>query len=126
MIVVDTSALIDCFTGKRAAFPRLREFVHRGDRIALPAIVLYEWWRGPRSNEELRTQELVLPSGHAIPFGLDEAAISARLYRSVKRGRGREMDLAIAACAISWNAELWTINRKDFADIPDLRLVKSE
>jgi predicted nucleic acid-binding protein len=32
------------------------------------------------------------------------------------------MDLAIAACAIIRDAELWTLNRGGFKDIPGLRL----
>jgi predicted nucleic acid-binding protein len=32
------------------------------------------------------------------------------------------MDLAIAACAIRREAELWTLNGADFKDIPGLRL----
>ena len=51
-----------------------------------------------------------------------EAATAARLYQSVKRPRGREVDLAIAACAIAWEARLWTLNRNDFKDIPGLEL----
>jgi len=35
---------------------------------------------------------------------------------------GREADIAIAACAIVREAELWTLNRADFRDIPNLRL----
>ncbi len=49
--------------------------------------------------------------------------MSAKLYRSVSRARGREVDLAIAACAIVNNAFVWTLNSKDFADIPNLRLL---
>jgi predicted nucleic acid-binding protein len=32
------------------------------------------------------------------------------------------VDLAIAACAITWDAELWTLNLGDFADIPGLKV----
>lgn len=32
------------------------------------------------------------------------------------------MDIAIAACAIVRDAELWTLNPADFRDIPGLRL----
>jgi predicted nucleic acid-binding protein len=38
------------------------------------------------------------------------------------RARGREIEIAIAACAMSWHASLWTLNPDDFADIPGLRL----
>ena len=34
----------------------------------------------------------------------------------------REIDLAIAPCAISWDASLWTLNPEGFVDIPGLRL----
>ena len=83
---------------------------------------MYEWLRGPRLTEELAAQEALFPSDSAIPFGFAEAAVSAQLYRSVRRPRGREIDLAIAAYAISRQAELWTLNASDFADIPGLRL----
>ena len=36
---------------------------------------------------------------------------------------GREMDIAIAACAIVNAASLWTLNPGDFPDIPGLTLV---
>jgi len=88
----------------------------------LPSIVLYEWLRGTRLAEELAAQEALFPSQSAIPFGFPEAALSAKLYQSVRRPRGREIDLAIAACAMVRQAELWTLNSADFADIPGLRL----
>ena len=58
----------------------------------------------------------------AIALGADDAARAARLYKEVAWPRGREIDLAIAACAISHGASLWTLNRSDFSDIPDLVL----
>jgi predicted nucleic acid-binding protein len=39
------------------------------------------------------------------------------------RGRGREIDPAIAAVAIVREAGLWTLNTADFKDIPGLQLV---
>lgn len=71
---------------------------------------------------ELVAQEGLFPAEQAIPFGHEEAKIAAELYRQVKRPRGRELDLAIAACAIEWKADLWTLNRADFSDIPGLKL----
>jgi len=122
VILLDTSLLVDSLTGPRHSAAILFGLVDRGERIALPALVLYEWLRGPRTPEELAIQEVLFPSASALPFGPEEAALSARLYRSVSRARSRSIDIAVAACAIRHQAELWTLNVADFADIPGLRL----
>lgn len=122
MIVLDTSVLVDSMTGARRSAGRLREAVLSGERLLVPTLVLYEWLRGPRTSQEISDQEALLPADSAIPFGGEEARAAARLYRSVRRPRARETDLAIAACAISREASLWTLNRADFADIPGLQL----
>lgn len=122
MIVLDTSVLVDSLTGEKTSAPALRRVIERGERIVIPALAVYEWLRGPRLPEELAAQEFLFPKERVIVFGLEEAAASARLYGLARRPRGREMDLAIAACAIVRDAELWTLNRADFKDIPGLRL----
>jgi len=122
VIVLDTSVLIDSLCGARRSAPLLRAAIEEGERIVLPALVLYEWLRGPRVAAEVAAQEALFPAEAAIPFGPAEAAVSADLYRSLRRSRGREIDLAIAACAIARDAVLWTLNTGDFADIPKLRL----
>lgn len=125
MIVVDTSALIDSLSGPRHSADRLRDLIGQGERLVLPALVLYEWRRGPRLKEELAAQEALLPSESALTFGPTEATIAASLYRQLSRPRGREIDLAIAAHALVLDADLWTLNAADFADVPELRLVAS-
>jgi predicted nucleic acid-binding protein len=70
----------------------------------------------------LETQETLFPSDSAVPFDADDARLAAKLYKSVKRGRTREADLAIAACAIRHGAAIWTLNPTDFSDIPGLKL----
>lgn len=122
MILLHTSVLIDALTGGRRSAPALRDVIQSGERVAIPSLVLYEWQRGPRRTEELAAQEALWPSGTAIAFGPAEAAAAATLYRSVRAPRGREIDLAIAACAIAWNAALWTLNNKDFRSVPGLAL----
>ena len=123
MIIVDTSALIDALTGPKRSAAKLRSLIEAGERLTTPTLVLYEWWRGPRNEQELRAQEALLPTGKAVKFGAEEAKVAARLYGDVSRPRGRELDLAIAACAITHEAALWSLNREDFADIPGLSLV---
>jgi predicted nucleic acid-binding protein len=117
---LDTSVLVDSLAGPQRSLAALRRLIDRGERLLVPALVLYEWLRGPRTSRELADQDALFPAETAVPFGPREAAIAADLYRAVKRPRGREVDLAIAACALAWGADLWTLNRDDFKDIPGL------
>ena len=121
---VDTSALVDALTGPRRSLDVLIGLAEQGHRLSLSAIVLYEWLRGPRTRAELAVQEDLFPRARAVPFGAEQAAIAARLYRTVKRPRGREIDLAVAACALHDGAALWTLNRADFRDIQELTLIR--
>ncbi len=122
MIHLDTSVLIEALSGAQRSARDLRVMLETGERVALSTLVLYEWLRGPRVAAELAAQEALFPRESAVPFGTAEAALAADLYRRLPRARGREVDLAVAACAITHDAVLWTLNPEDFADIADLRL----
>ena len=121
-IHLDTSVLVDALTGSRRSFVLLERAVAAGHVIATSTLVMYEWQRGPRTDDELADQEALLPAASAREFGPSEAATSARVYRTLKRARGRDMDIAIAACAIEHGARLWTLNPDDFVDLPGLSL----
>ena len=123
MIHLDTSVLIDALTGPRRSAPQLRDWIDRRERILVSTLVLCEWLRGPRRPEEIEAQEALFPRAAALAFGPDEAALAADLYRAVRRPRGREIDLAVAACTLTHGAALWTLNPEDFRDIPSVRLV---
>ena len=122
MIVLDTSVLVDALTGPRRSAPALRRAIADGERILLPSLVLFEWLRGPRRAEELAAQEALFPASAAVLFGPAEAARAAQLYFQLPRPRGREIDLAIAACALILDARLWTLNPRDFRDLAGLQL----
>ena len=122
MIALDTSVLIDALSGGGPTARGLRSALAGGERVVLPTLVLYEWLRGPRTAAELEARARLFPDAEALTFGPEEAALAARLYQEVRRPRGRELNLAIAACALSWNASLWTLNPRDFQDVPGLRL----
>lgn len=122
MIVVDTSILIDALTGPRRSAEAWRDAVDAGERMLLPALVLYEWLRGPRIPEELAAQDALLPADAALPFGAAEAAVATELYRAVEEPRGREVDIAIAAHALARDAPVWTLNVADFEDLPGVGL----
>jgi len=122
MIHLDTSVLIDALTGQRRSLDSLRELLESPEPVSMSCIVLYEWLRGPRLKEEIEVQEALFPRANAVPFGFTEAQIASRLYKTVKRPRGREAELAIAACALCDGAALWTLNVNDFSDVPALTL----
>lgn len=124
MIFLDTSVLIEHFTGHPATPRPIRDLLETGERVLLPSVVLYEWLRGDRRPEEVAAQENLFPAESAVPFGPFEARLAADLYRLVPRARSRAADLAIAACALVAGASLWTLNERDFADIPGLRLYR--
>jgi len=101
----------------------MTELIDSGERLVIPTVVLYEWLRGPRLTQELDVCEELFPQAQAVVFGLAEAKVAARLYQELRRARGREIDLAIAATAITRDAALWTLNRDDFRDIANLTLI---
>src|SRR5262245_32583947 len=100
----------------------LIRLTERGERLIVSTIVLYEWLRGPRTLAELTAQEELFPREGAVSFSAEEAAVAARLYSGLKRPRGREIDIAVAACTIVHGGTLWTLNPQDFRDIPGLRM----
>jgi predicted nucleic acid-binding protein len=120
--LLDTSVLVEVFRPSSVASAQLRAAVRDGERLAVCTPVLYEWLRGPRRPEEIAAQDAILPSADAWPFGPAEAILAAELYRRVRSPRQREIDLAIAACALVRSARLWTLNPADFGDIPGLTL----
>jgi predicted nucleic acid-binding protein len=123
MIHLDTSALVDALSGPKRQAARLRALIEQGERVTFSTLVLYEWLRGPRKREELAAQEALFPREAAVQFGPAEAALAAAWYRAIPRARGREIDLAIAACAATHDAALWTLNRDDFRDVPKVSLL---
>jgi predicted nucleic acid-binding protein len=125
VIHLDTSFLIDALTGPRRSMPALRQAVADGIRLGVSALVLFEWRRGPRTGTELAIEAVLIDPGTIASFGEEEARLAADLYGRVKRPRGREIDLAIAACAIGQGAQLWTLNPADFRDVPGLELYRS-
>jgi predicted nucleic acid-binding protein len=124
VIVIDTSVLVDSLTGNKRLQPAVRKTISSGEQLNFPSLVLYEWLRGPRVPAEHAALRDLMTQESVISFGPEEARIAAELYRLVPRPRSREIDLGIAACAISREAPLWTLNPRDFADIPELKLYR--
>jgi predicted nucleic acid-binding protein len=78
VIVIDTSVLVDALTGLKRSGSKIRSALAEDETILLPALVLYEWLRGPRIAEELALQESLFPAKSAIPFDTEEATSQRR------------------------------------------------
>jgi predicted nucleic acid-binding protein len=122
LIHVDTSVLVDAFTGPRRSLAPLETATINGEVVSFCSIVLYEWLRGPRTEDEVETVRAFFETDRLATFGERDARTAAALFRQLKRARQRQADLAIAACAIEEGAALWTLNAADFDDVPGLRL----
>ena len=122
LIHLDTSLLIDAFTGSRRSLAAVRTATARRDSITFSTIVLYEWLRGPRTDVETSAVATFFAGDLLAAFGVREAERAAALYRRIRGARQRQADLAIAACAIQHGAVLWTLNPVDFEDVPGLTL----
>ena len=88
LIHLDTSVLVDAFTGDRRSLSRVRAATARGDVIAFCTVVLYEWLRGPRTTDEKQAVEAFVDLDLLPAFGRREAERAADLYRAL-RGRFR-------------------------------------
>jgi predicted nucleic acid-binding protein len=122
VILVDTTVLVAAFAGQASLQPVYRRVLIERHRLVTSTLVLYEWLRGPRNTDELAAVRFAFPPAKTLSFGLEEAARAAELYRTVSQPRRRETDLAIAATALVWEADLWTLNPGDFRDLPGLKL----
>jgi predicted nucleic acid-binding protein len=121
MIVhLDTSVLIEALAPTDRDL--LDQAILQDDQLVVSTLVLYEWSRRPRSRAQREALAALFPADRIVVFGVDEALRAARVYQDVKRARTREVDIAIAACALEHNAALWTLNQGDFRDIPGLKL----
>ena len=124
LVHLDTTMLVDAFTGERRSLAAVRTATARGDSLTFSTIVLYEWLRGPRVESETSAVEAFIGSDVLAVFGQREAERAAALYRRVRGARQRQANLAIAACAIHRGASLWTLNTADFDDVPGLTLYR--
>lgn len=112
MICLDTNCLIRALIPNTPDAARVESWIASGEIIILPAVAWYEFLCGCTDEEEQLAFALL--TGGLQPFGDEEARISARNFRSVKKPRHLRVDAMIAGTAMAANARLATNNRADF------------
>lgn len=90
--------------------------------IGMSAIAWYEFVRGPRTPEQLALAGAIIDDEDVVAFDAAIAQAAAETFRRLGSPRRRANDIAIGTTAAAEGAVLWTLNRDDFADVPELEL----
>ena len=117
MIHLDTSFLIRALIPGTREDRKLRNWLKRGESLAMSSIGWTEFCCGPLEEAELSLAEAIV--GNCRDFTRDDAEVAARLYNESGRRRGSLADCMIAAAALGDGAEVATGNRKDFKPLRD-------
>lgn len=141
-VALDTTILLALFNKNGKIMKKMWEIYNRKTEIFIPTIALYEYWRGSLftskslNGDKLTKRRIDLmiiikkfKLREAPPFDKDCAELcgdiyTRMMYKGIKNLKERELDLLIGGISISLDCPLFTINEKDFKDIPGIQLVK--
>lgn len=124
MIILDTSILIDHIrqkgSGRKTLFDRVVK-TEGNFNICISIISFQELFQGQSTRDKDREEDVLDNLSYFKILGYDDSvALSAgKLVRDWNRNMGFA-DAAIAATALENNCSLFTLNTKDFYNIPGL------
>lgn len=127
MVVLDTNVIIDHQRqppGRFTFFKRIAQ--NEGRRsLALSILTVQELYEGKSTKEKNKEEDLlgILTAIRILPYTFEIAQKAGMIARDLKRSM-EFPDAAIAATAIVNGAELYTLNKKHFKDIPKLEFYK--
>lgn len=125
MVVLDTNIIIDHIRqfGSESLLERLHKKIPE-DNLAISIISIEELYRG-QSTKEPEAEKILLAtlgSLKVLPYTYEIAELAGKLIRDSSQIL-EFADAAIAATAIVNSASLFTLNKKDFAQISNLELL---
>ena len=119
MILLDTNILIEIYRDNI----NIASIVDRMQDIAVCDVVRAELFYGARDKRELQEISADLADLTVFPILPQISGMAVNLVKTYCLSHKLEFaDALIAATAILHNVELFTLNRKDFAYIPNLKL----
>lgn len=124
MVILDTNLIIDHLRQPLEKSTLFRQLQKRHkDTICLSIISIQELFEGKSTQTPEQLKDLLATVGplKILPYTYEVA----RLAGEIARDMGRPIDFAnaaIAATAIVQGASLFTLDKHDFAGIPDLKL----
>ena len=113
MIQLDTNMLVDLVTAHCPQAAIVRDWLRRGERVAVSAVAWSEFCNGPHTREQKNALRAIL-SGGVLPFTEQQAEQASRLFHYTGRRRASHPDCMIAACAILNGQRLASRNLADF------------
>ncbi|OGG14529.1 hypothetical protein A2773_05630 [Candidatus Gottesmanbacteria bacterium RIFCSPHIGHO2_01_FULL_39_10] len=127
MVIIDTNIIIDHLRQKNRKVSWLQKMTEGAEatKIAISVVSIQELYTG-KSISTLENEETMLntiASYEIKSYSYEIAKKAGELVRN-SNGQLQFADAAIAATAIVNDAQLATLNKKDFEDIKDLVLFK--
>lgn len=127
MVVIDTNVIIDHLRqSERGETPLMR--ITRSitkENLAISVVTVQELYEG-QSTKDRRREEYLLATItplKILPYTFEVAQLAGEIARDCQRPI-ELADTAIAATAITFGAELYTLNKKDFEGIAELEFWK--
>jgi len=123
LIVADTDAVIDFFSGLAPLSSAVRALIESG-RLAVTAVTVFELYAGITGLRRLQELERFLDRIPVLPLSAAEGEIAGRLFTRLK-SRGvtiGNQDLLIAATVLASGLSLLTRNIVHFCAIEGLRI----
>ena len=121
MILVDTNIFIEYYKNNPAICTVLERIAPQ--EIAVNDVVCAELYFGARNRQELANIVADMEKLTVLTIFPKISRLAVNLVKQYCLSHKLKLpDAQIAATAIVHNAELFTLNRKDFAYIPDLKL----
>ena len=124
MILCDTNILIETYRKNTNVISVLNGIV-RSDAIAISDVTRAEILVGARNKHEMKILINELGQLKCLPVQSEISARSIHLLVEYHLSHGLDFhDALIAATAIHYNIELYTLNVKDFVFIPNIKLYR--
>ncbi len=121
MVLVDTNIFIEIYRG-RNNFIEVLESIGTS-QILVSHVTLAELFFGARNSRELNTLEKDLSQFQQIPISDEVSNLAVDLIKRYSLSHNLSLpDALIASTALTVDAQLYTLNLKDFRFIPDLQL----
>jgi predicted nucleic acid-binding protein len=123
VICLDTNYLIMGLVRNSREMERILAWAENGERFSVSSIVWYEFACGPVTRAQISAMRDLVDE--VVPFDVQHAEESARLFNAVGRRRQLRVDAMIAATAVLRDVPLATGNQTDFTPFAEhgLRLL---